>query len=241
MSKKIIWDFFKTKGFTDCGIAGLMGNIYVESGFNPKNLQGTGNKALNMTDEEYTKAVDTGAYSYEKWCSDSHGFGLVQWTYHTRKAALFNYAKKCKKSIGDLQMQLEFLYSELKGYPSVFRALTTATTVREASDIVMLQYERPYDQSEKARKGRAEYGEAIYYEFCRKLVEVKLPVLRKRCSGAEVEALQILLNGRGFNCGKADGQFGDNTEKAVKAFQKKHGLVADGIVGKDTWTAILNG
>lgn len=241
MNKKVIWDFFKTKGFTDCGIAGLMGNIYVESGFNPQNLEGKGNNALKMTDDEYTKAVDSGAYSYDLFQRDTHGFGLVQWTYHTRKAALFNYAKKCNKSIGDLNMQLEFLYGELKGYPSVFKALQTATTVREASDIVMLQYERPYDQSEKARKGRAEYGEAIYYEFCKKLVDVKLPVLRKRCSGDSVKALQILLNGLGYDCGKADGEFGDKTEKAVIAFQKKNRLDADGIVGKDTWTVILNG
>ena len=99
MNKQIIWNYFKNKGFTDCGIAGLMANLYVESGFNPKNLQSTGNKALNMTDDAYTKAVDSGAYSYEKFCKDAHGYGLAQWTYHTRKASLFNYAKKCKGKV----------------------------------------------------------------------------------------------------------------------------------------------
>ena len=46
MSKQIIWNYFKSKGFNNYGIAGLMGNIQRESGFNPKNLQSTGNKQL---------------------------------------------------------------------------------------------------------------------------------------------------------------------------------------------------
>ncbi len=33
-----IWNYFKNKGFNDYGIAGLMGNLYAESGLNPKNL-----------------------------------------------------------------------------------------------------------------------------------------------------------------------------------------------------------
>lgn len=37
-----------------------------------------------------------------------------------------------------------------------------------------------------------------------------------------------------------DGKFGKKTEAAVKEFQRKHGLTADGIVGVNTWKAILN-
>ena len=37
----------------------------------------------------------------------------------------------------------------------------------------------------------------------------------------------------------ADGQFGGDTEKAVRAFQASHGLVVDGIVGDKTWTALF--
>lgn len=242
MSKQIIWDYFKSKGFTEYGIAGLMGNIYVESGFNPKNLQNNGNKALNMTDEAYTNAVDNGKYSRERFCYDKYGFGLVQWTWHSRKARLFDYAKKCKKSIGDLQMQLDFMYSELKGYPSVLKVLQNADSVREASDAVMLQYEKPADQSESARAKRASYGETIYNEFCGtfKTVEVECQVLKKNAKGKPVRALQALLNMKGFDCGVADGDFGSKTDKAVREFQKSSGLEVDGSVGKNTWTALLN-
>ena len=50
MNEKIIWDYFKGKGFTDAGTAGLMGNLYAESGLNPKNLQNSfeKNQALMM-------------------------------------------------------------------------------------------------------------------------------------------------------------------------------------------------
>ena len=38
-----------------------------------------------------------------------------------------------------------------------------------------------------------------------------------------------------------DGQFGSETEQAVKTFQTKNGLTVDGIVGKQTWTALITG
>ena len=36
-----------------------------------------------------------------------------------------------------------------------------------------------------------------------------------------------------------DGKFGNDTKTAVMAYQKKHGLTADGIVGLNTWKKIL--
>lgn len=68
-----------------------------------------------------------------------------------------------------------------------------------------------------------------------------LPVLRKGSKGASVKALQILLIGNNCSCGKygADGDFGGGTESAVKAFQGKRGLDADGVVGPMTWAQLL--
>ena len=68
-----------------------MGNLYAESGLNPKNLQNTFNTKLKLTDEEYTKRVDNGFY--RKFVKDGAGYGIAQWTYCTRKEALLNYAK----------------------------------------------------------------------------------------------------------------------------------------------------
>lgn len=72
------------------------------------------------------------------------------------------------------------------------------------------------------------------------MVSVSVRQLEKGCEGADVEALQHILNGLGFICGEADGDFGPKTDKATKAYQKSKGLEDDGIVGKNTWRALLN-
>ncbi len=74
-----------------------------------------------------------------------------------------------------------------------------------------------------------------------KTVTVTLNQLSKGAKGEQVKNLQILLIGKGYSCGSsgADGDFGTNTEKAVKKFQKDNGLDADGICGKNTWTKLL--
>ena len=56
-----------------------------------------------------------------------------------------------------------------------------------------------------------------------------------------VRAAQLLLNGRYCSCGMwgADGEFGPATRSAVLAFQRRNGLEADGIIGGQTWAALL--
>ena len=68
------------------------------------------------------------------------------------------------------------------------------------------------------------------------------PTLRRGSSGEYVTLLQTLLIQRGYDLQPygADGKFGAKTEKAVKAFQEKNGLTADGICGRNTWAALEN-
>ena len=58
------------------------------------------------------------------------------------------------------------------------------------------------------------------------------------CANNDVLYLQQSLNKLGYNCGNADGIFGNNTKKAVLAFQQDHGLEYDGIVGNNTWSEL---
>jgi hypothetical protein len=53
--------------------------------------------------------------------------------------------------------------------------------------------------------------------------------------GERVRALQRRLDSLGFKVGQVDGSFGMKTLNAVKAFQRSRGLVADGVVGPQTW------
>ena len=158
-NEKIIWNFFKAKGLNNFAIAGLMGNLYAESGFKPNNIQNSFENRYG-SDSTYTSNVDNG--SYTNFARDGAGYGLAQWTYWSRKQNLYNYAKSKNKSIGDLSMQLEFLWEELQGYTGVINTLRNANTIKSASDVVLTQFERPADQSSTVRERRAKYGLDIY-------------------------------------------------------------------------------
>lgn len=62
--------------------------------------------------------------------------------------------------------------------------------------------------------------------------------LQEGASGDQVVALQTKLKERGFSPGLIDGSFGPGTLAAVLAFQKSQGLLADGVVGQVTATAL---
>lgn len=72
-----------------------------------------------------------------------------------------------------------------------------------------------------------------------KTVQVDLPLLKKGSRGEAVKTIQRLLNVLGHDCGTADGVFGTNTQKSVKVFQKSSGLAQDGVVGRQTWSELL--
>ena len=58
--------------------------------------------------------------------------------------------------------------------------------------------------------------------------------------GDDVKAVQNKLNSLGYNCGTADGYYGNATKSAVISFQSAKGLTADGEVGPATWSALFN-
>jgi N-acetylmuramoyl-L-alanine amidase len=58
--------------------------------------------------------------------------------------------------------------------------------------------------------------------------------------GDDIKAVQNKLNSLGFNCGTADGYYGNDTKNAVISFQSSKGLTADGEVGPATWNALFN-
>ena len=70
---------------------------------------------------------------------------------------------------------------------------------------------------------------------------LSMALLRRGSKGESVRALQMLLLGNGFSCGKwgADGDFGDATEIALKYFQRDYNLEVDGIYGKNSHTALM--
>ncbi|MCL1964727.1 MAG: phage tail tip lysozyme [Firmicutes bacterium] len=175
---EVIWNFLMGKGLNAYAAAGIMGNLYAESGLKPTNLQNSYEKSLGFTDESYTAAVDSG--SYTNFVRDSAGYGLAQWTYYTRKQALLDFAKSAGASIGDLKMQLDFLWKELQGYIALMNILKTATSVKQASDAVLTDFERPADQSDTAKTKRAGYGQGYYDKFAKVSAPPTMPTAVKK-------------------------------------------------------------
>lgn len=70
---------------------------------------------------------------------------------------------------------------------------------------------------------------------------IKLPTLKRGAYGESVKAMQILLIGRGFSCGRwgADGSFGAATYQALNQYKRAVGLPTDGICDIVVWRKIL--
>lgn len=176
--EKKLWDVLLAKIGNEYGVAGLMGNLYAESALRSNNLQQTYEKSLGFTDESYTSAVDNG--SYTNFIKDSAGYGLAQWTYWSRKQGLIEYAQSVGKSIGDFEMQMEYLIKELEtNHKSTLKALKAAQSVFEASTYVLIHYEAPADQGEAVQAKRASYGEKYYSAYHTVIEEPKEEIEEK--------------------------------------------------------------
>lgn len=147
------------------GVAGLMGNLQAESGIIPYRLQGDFSsnyyKSIN-----YTNNVDSGAISRSEFISDQKGYGLAQWTYFTRKDALYDmYINGSYSSIGDVRLAVDYLIYELSNdYSYIMPTLRNATSIREASDIVLHEFENPQHQEPEVEIERARLSTIIYNE-----------------------------------------------------------------------------
>jgi LysM repeat protein len=173
-NEEIIWNFFKSKGLNDYACAGLMGNLYAESGLDSYNMENSYERKLGFSDATYVQAIDNGTYSKEQFVYDQVGFGIAQWTWWSRKKALYEYAKSKGVSIGNLEIQLEYLYQELSAsYKSVLSTLKNATSVLEASNAVLFKFENPADQSVSVQNLRASFGQKFYDKYAGKKVETQ--------------------------------------------------------------------
>lgn len=158
--EKAIWDFLTKQGLNAYAVAGLMGNLYAESALRPNNLQNSFEHKLGMTDKSYTTAVNTGTYT--NFAHDGAGYGLAQWTWFSRKQGLLSLAGRRGVSIDDLNMQLIYLWDELQRYPKSLAALKAGKSIREVSDVILTDFEKPADQGSAVKKRRAAFGQEIY-------------------------------------------------------------------------------
>lgn len=165
---QIIWNELMVEINNEYGVAGLMGNLVAESGLIPYRLQGDFSNGYTVS-IAYTENVDNGTiseYDFVNNGPNGGGYGLAQWTFYTRKQALYDMKESMGVSIGDVNLAINYLIYELNNsYPSVLNSLKNATSIREASDVVLHDFENPADQSEVVEIYRANLGQSVYDEY----------------------------------------------------------------------------
>ena len=175
-AEKRAYQRFIAAGMTPAGACGLIGNLEAESdGFYANRveylcLQRLQEHGKIYTDESYTEAVDSGKLSCEEFLhplpGKQYGYGLAQWTSPGRKSGLYLLKARMGVSIGDEDMQLDYLLQELsEDYKSVLQVLKKTTSIREASDIVLKKFEQPADTSESVCASRAARGQKFYDNY----------------------------------------------------------------------------
>ena len=169
-----IWNYLRAKGLSASGTAGLMGNLKAESNLESDNLQNSYEYLGN--DQTYTSNVDNGSYSRDNFANDSAGYGLAQWTYYTRKRALYDYIKQNPNtSIGDLRGQLDFLNKELtESYQEANQAARSEGNLADITRRICEEYENPAFNNSSERISLAQQ---FYDKYASKPIQATAPSL----------------------------------------------------------------
>lgn len=219
MSAKEIYSRLREAGLTVEGACGLMGNMHAESGMRANIAQ---RGMTSLSDDDYTASADMGAIDF---AHDAVGYGLCQWTYHTRKRALLDFAHACGVSVGDEAMQVEFCLDELRtSYPGLLSLLKSTNDIYEAASEVCTVYERP---AQKNIAIRADYAQRFYYALSIEggtKADTESDTLKETLTNETVMHLQAILVTCGYNIGTqanstgVDGYIGKKTVAAAKDF-----------------------
>ena len=204
-----------------------------EAGCNNPNVgydQGGRNTLLNAA-----KAVDFDLSKIANACeSDCSSFvsvcvrAALGWNFYTGNAPTTRTLKSVLKGTGEFEILEDSKYLTSDKYLRRGDILCKA-----GSHTVMVLDNGSAASTQVSAPAAATTSKVDYTMEMRKL--------KKGCTGEDVKALQILLIGRGYDCGKygADGDFGAATDKAVRAFQKDKGQTVDGVAGKATMSGLL--
>ena len=172
--QQLIWNYLMEITGNAYAAAGLMGNLYAESGLVPTNLQDACEASLGYEDGTYTEAVDSGTYL--DFTTDWAGYGLAQWTWQERKQNLLAFAQDAGLSVGSLDLQLRFLAWELEER-GLLPELQAVCSVREASDLVLFRYEAPLDTGAETQTVRCGLSMTFYNQFAGTLSQGQKDIL----------------------------------------------------------------
>ena len=150
-----IYKRLRQAGMTYAGAIGMIGSLQGETAdLNPMRVENSYLKKFGITIEEYIRRAenDEVIYNGKKFSKDSAGFGIAQWTYCTRKQNLLNYAKAQGKSIGDLELQVDFLIKEVQNYKETWTTCCSTTSYASAVRACVSDYENCANQGEASER-----------------------------------------------------------------------------------------
>ena len=135
-NENIVWDYLIEQGYSAIQVAGIIGNMYQESGVNPA--------------REETNGI---------------GYGLVQWSFG-RRQQLEAFAESKGKPVSDIYVQLEFLVKELKSgkqlYGTYADQFNNPYSVDDATEAFCWGFERPNKNYANMANRKAKAWEAYY-------------------------------------------------------------------------------
>lgn len=219
-------------GMTRAGAIGTIGNLQGESStFNPQACETSYLKKFGLTADEYVRRADNDEviYNGKLFIKDSAGFGIVQWTYWGRKQNLLNYARSQGKSVGDLDIQIEFMIKEMtENYPSTWKICSTTSSYKEAVRICVTNYEKPAKQQEAITR-RTEYAK-IWDTILGK--EIVAEDKKEETAGFDRrKVVSIAINELGYREKRSNEQLNEKTANAGTNNYTKYANYLDSLGG----------
>lgn len=140
--KQTICKTLLSMGFNNNAVAAIMSNLQAESSFNPSAAEHCDTKGASCHND-YTNKVNSKSISESSFVHYSKGYGLIQWTYYTRKQTLYDNTIKKGLNINDIAGQINTMVLEVKGYGSVYKMLMSNESSYDIGYTFCSGFEKP--------------------------------------------------------------------------------------------------
>lgn len=257
--QQTIYNICRQNGMTEAAALATVGNFQCESNCEPFRLEGDFSP-YKTASKAYVQGVTNGSISRQQFSHDAKGFGIYQLTFWSRKQEYYDFWKASGRALDSAELQTKFAIKEMRrDFSGLWQYLTQTNDIFTACSRICREFERPAVNNidarfQAAKRYQAELDLNAWKEGSQTEPtpsptptpepqvdhSLKLRVTDEHCSGwAEASLVQALLICRCFDLHVVDGVWDDEDINAVKQFQAEHGLVADGVVGNQTWTKLL--
>ena len=253
--QQTIYNICRQCGMTEAAALATVGNFQCESNCEPFRVEGDFSPYKTIS-KAYVQGVTDGSISRYTFSHDAKGFGLYQLTFWSRKQEYYDYWKASGDKLDSAELQTKFAIKEMKrDFPNLWNYLKQTNDIFTSCSRICREFERPAVNNIDARfQAASRYKNELDLNAWQdgsvdpdpkpaptptpsKDHTLTLRTIDFHCENfKEFALLKALLECRNYDTDLWDN---DGVWDAVKEFQRENGLSADGIVGNQTWTALL--